>query len=66
MKKLLSLFLLPVLLLGCGPSAKEKSISNKIIEKSQNTSDNVDNNQRKIIQEGSLRFRTGDIEETNG
>jgi peptidoglycan hydrolase CwlO-like protein len=65
MKNTFPLFLIPLLILSCGPSAKEKEARTEIIEKSQNAAQKVDNSQRKLIKEGSIKFKTGDIEETN-
>jgi hypothetical protein len=65
MKKISSLLLLPLFLLGCGPSAKEKEARQESIEKSQTALQKVDDGRKKLIKDASVKFKTGDIEETN-
>lgn len=65
MKKIFTLLSIPLLILSCGPSLKEKEARTEIIETSQGDNQKSENVQRKVIKEGSIRFKTGDIEEAD-
>ncbi len=63
MKKILLLFILTSLLLGCTKSGNETSDSKELIN-SQITTEKTEPGLRKLIKEANLRFRTRDNAET--
>jgi hypothetical protein len=65
MRKIIILLFIPILILSCGPSLKEKEARTEIIEAPQGDNQKAENVQRKLIKEGSIRFKTGDIEEAD-
>ena len=65
MRKLSGLFFLITFLISCGQSANEKAESNELAKNSNNTTEKIDKDLRKLIKEATIRFRTKDIAQTN-